>query len=337
MPVHPRDVLFVDGAPLPVLPVCQHFAGNEKFITKAFAQQRATATATDQPRAVFDVICDLEDGAAAGQERQTAEMIGALIAGSDNTFGRAGVRIHDATHPHCMKDVEIVVRAAAAKLAFITLPKCDSRMDALKIASYINHVSEEVGARRIIPMHVMIETHRGLREVFDIVELPQVQGVTLGIMDFVSSFQGAIPAAAMASPGQFEHPLARRAALEISTAGLGNGAVPIHPVTQDYKDLSVVANDARRARSEFGYLAKYSIHPDQIAPIVRGMQPGQHEIDDACAILLAAQAKNWGPVGHNGKLHDRASYRYFWQLLDRAHQTGASVPDDARKAFFATA
>ena len=286
---------------------------------------------------MFDVLCDLEDGAAAGQERQTAEMAGALIGSADNTFARAGVRIHDASHAHCMKDVEIVVRAAGAKLAYITLPKCDSRMDALKIASYINHVALENKVPRIIPMHVMIETHGGLREVFDIVELPQVEGVTLGIMDFVSGFQGAIPASAMASPGQFEHPLVRRAKLEISAAGLGNGAIPIHTITQDYQDLSVVENDARRARNEFGYLAKYSIHPDQIAPIVRGMQPSQMEIDDASEILLAAQAKDWGPVGHKGKLHDRASYRYYWQLLDRAQKTGASVPEDAGKAFFANA
>ena len=335
MPVHPRDVLFVDGAPLPVLPLCQHFAGNEKFITKAFAQQRATAaTATNGPMAVFDVLCDLEDGAAAGQERETAEMAGTLIASDDNTFARAGVRIHDASHPHCMKDIETVVRMAGAKLAFITLPKCDGRMDALKVASYINHVALESNIPRIVPLHVMIETHRGLQEVFDIVELPQVQGVTLGIMDFVSGFQGAIPASAMASPGQFEHPLVRRAKLEISAAGLGNGAIPIHTITQNYKDLSVVEGDARRARAEFGYLAKYSIHPDQIAPIIKGMQPDATEIEDATAILISAQAKDWGPVGHKGKLHDRASYRYYWQLLDRAQRTGAAVPIEARKAFF---
>lgn len=331
MPVHPKEVLFADGAPLPVMPVCQHFAGNEKFIHKGFAQQRATAVAGN---AVFDVLCDLEDGAAAGQEHETAEMAGSLIASDDNTFSRAGVRVHDAAHPHCMQDIETVVRIAGAKLAFITLPKCDGRMDALKILSYINHVSEEAGLKRLIPLHIMIETHQGLREVFDIMELPQIEGVTLGIMDFVSGFQGAIPASAMSSPGQFEHPLVRRAKLEISAAGLGNGAIPIHTITQDYKNLSVVEGDARRARAEFGFLAKYSIHPDQIAPIVRGMQPDQMEIEDATAILLAAQAKDWGPVGYKGKLHDRASYRYYWQLLDRASRTGASIPDEARKAFF---
>ena len=170
--------------------------------------------------------------------------------------------------------------------------------------------------------------------MFDIVELPQIQGVTLGIMDFVSGFQGAIPASAMSSPGQFEHPLVRRAKLEISSAGLGNGAIPIHTITQDYKDLSVVETDARRARSEFGYLCKYSIHPDQIAPVVKGMQPNQVEIEDATAILISAQNKDWGPVGHKGRLHDRASYRYYWQLLDRASRTGASIPDEARTAFF---
>ena len=332
MPLHPDQTLYTDGVPLPVIPVCEHFAGNEKFIRKAFAHQRET-TRGDRP--VFDVICDLEDGAAAGAERETAQMVAHWVASDENTFGRVGVRIHDASHPHCMKDVEIVIKAAGAKLAYITLPKCDSRMDALKILSYIDHLREEAGLQRPIPLHVMIETHNGLREVFEIVELPHIEGVTLGIMDFVSGFAGAIPDTAMSSPGQFDHPLVRRAKLEIASAGLGNGAVPIHGITQEYQDPAVVEADARRAREEFGFLRMYSIHPDQIAPIIRGMQPREAQIEDASTILLAAHAKDWGPVGHKGKLHDRASYRYYWQLLKRAQATGARVPDEARKAFFA--
>lgn len=331
MAMHPKDILFVDGKPLPAIPACEHFAGNEKFIRRALDLQRTTAQAG---RPVFDVLCDLEDGAGAGRERETAEMAAAMVAGSENTFGRVGVRVHDASHPHCMQDIEIVVRAAGARLAYITLPKCDSRMDVLKIASYVNHVAEEHGHRRLIPLHVMIETHQGLREVFDIASLGQIEGVNLGIMDFVSSHQGAIPAAAMSSPGQFDHPLIRRAKLEISAAALAAGALPIHGVTQEYRDASVAENDARRAREEFGYLRQYSIHPDQIMPILRGMRPGVAEIEDAAAILLAAQAADWGPVGYKGKLHDRASFRHFWQLLERASRTGATLPDDAVKAFF---
>ena len=329
--MHPSQILFTDGAPLPVLPVCEHFAGNEKFITRAFTQQRETAV---NQRPVFDVICDLEDGAAAGEEAETAKMVAGCASSADNTFNRVGVRIHDATHPHWMKDIDIIVKGAGARLAYITLPKCDSRMDALKVASYINHVADEAGLKHIIPLHVMIETHGGLAEVQEIAELRQVEGVTLGTMDFVSSHQGALPASCMSSPGQIDHPLLRRAKLEIAAAALGNGAVPIQGITQEYKDLAVVENDARRARAEFGCLRMYSIHPDQIAAIVRGLTPSAQEIEDACAILLSAAAKGWGPVGHQGKLHDRASYRYFWQLIKRAHAIGVGLPVEAINAFF---
>jgi citrate lyase subunit beta / citryl-CoA lyase len=361
--VHPREVLYIDGRPLPALPPCEHFAGNEKFITKAFAQQSATAaqsTTGAKPR--FDVICDLEDGTAAGEETRAAEMVADCLLSQSNAFGRAGVRIHDASHPHWMRDIDIVVGRAAHRLAYVTLPKCESRMDALKVASYIDHVLDEAyGERRagnahgkgvstaspsepkslappqapnFVPLHVLIETHQGLREVHDIAALPTVEGISLGIMDFVSGHHGAIAALAMSSPGQFDHPLIRRAKLEISAAALGNGAVPIHGITQEYKDLSVVKGDATRARSEFGYLRQYSIHPDQIAPIIEAMSPSPTELEDASAILLAAQAKGWGPVGYKAKLHDRASYRYYWQLLQRAHALGAALPQEATHAFF---
>ena len=47
---------------------------------------------------------------------------------------------------------------------------------------------------------------------------PRVQSLSFGLMDFVSAHQGAIPASAMSAQGQFEHPLVRRAKLEISAA-----------------------------------------------------------------------------------------------------------------------
>jgi citrate lyase subunit beta/citryl-CoA lyase len=42
--------------------------------------------------------------------------------------------------------------------------------------------------------------------------------LSFGQMDFTSSHRGAIPAKAMQSPGQFDHPLLRRAKVEISAA-----------------------------------------------------------------------------------------------------------------------
>ena len=50
--------------------------------------------------------------------------------------------------------------------------------------------------------------------------------------------------------------------------------------------------------------------------------------------LLAAQAADWGPIQYAGELHDRATYRYFWELLQKAHVTGVKISEDAEKAFF---
>ena len=56
-------------------------------------------------------------------------------------------------------------------------------------------------------------------------------------------------------------------------------------------------------------------------------------LGSAAAIVLAAVEADWAPISHEGHLHDRASYRYFWQVLERAHQTGCKMPDSVRSYF----
>jgi citrate lyase subunit beta/citryl-CoA lyase len=153
-------------------------------------------------------------------------------------------------------------------------------------------------------------------------------------MDFVSAHNGAIPASAMRSPNQFEHRLIVRAKAEIVAAALAHGVVPAHNVCLDLKNADVVFSDASRARNEFGFLRMWSIYPAQIEPIVRAMRPDFSEVSDGAAILLQAQAADWGPIQYKGELHDRATYRYFWSCLQRAVVTGVPVPDAARDAFF---
>jgi citrate lyase subunit beta/citryl-CoA lyase len=91
----------------------------------------------------------------------------------------------------------------------------------------------------------------------------------------------------------------------------------------------VVANDANRASAEFGYTRMWSIHPDQIKPILKSMAPRVSEVNDAVQILTEAQAANWGPIKYHGKLHDRASYRYYWTIIQRAKSSGLPLPESA--------
>lgn len=325
---HPSDVLFPGEKPFPILPAVDHYAGSEKLMKKALQLQNELGP-------VFDITCDCEDGAHAGAEREHAEMAASIIMSADNRHGRVAARVHDFTHAHWQQDLEILVSIAGTRLPFITLPKPRGVDDVRAQIAALRKVESACGLTREIPVHVLIETLGALRDAWDIAALPGVESLDFGLMDFVSGHHGAIPGSAMKSPGQFEHPLVARAKCEITTAALANGVVPTHNVTTELKDLDFIRDDARRARNEFGYLRMWSIHPNQIMPIVEAMRPDFSEVEMATAILISAQDKDWAPIAHEGKLHDRASYRYYWELLARAHATGMTLPTGTTARFFA--
>ena len=325
--VHPREALFAGEKPFPVIPACEHFAGSEKMITKALELQSRMGR-------VFDITCDCEDGAAAGKEKQHAEMIVGLLASGRNAFAMAGARIHDYTHPHWKKDVDILVGGAGKALAYLTLPKSTSAAQVAEMIDYIRAAAAKKKLKREIPVHVLVETHGALHDAWDIARLDSVQVLDFGLMDFVSGHHGAVNSSNMRSPGQFEHPLIVRAKTEIVACALAHGVVPAHNVSLDLKNSYNVFRDAWRARNEFGFLRMWSIHPSQIQPIIDAMKPDLGEVADASEILLAAQRANWGPIQYEGELHDRATYRYFWELLQKAKVTGVALPEEAAEAFF---
>jgi citrate lyase subunit beta/citryl-CoA lyase len=325
--IHPNQALFGGEKPFPIIPSCEHFAGSEKLILKALSLQ-------DSLGPIFDITCDCEDGAAAGQEREHAEMIVRVLNSEANKHRMAGTRIHDYTHDVWRQDVDILVGGVGQLLAYITIPKCTKAAQAAEMIAYIQKVAASHGIKRQIPIHILIETHGALHEVYEIAALPWLQVVDFGLMDFVSGHHGAIPASAMRSPGQFEHRLLARAKAQVVAAALAHGVVPAHNVTLDLKNTETTFSDASRARNEFGFLRMWSIYPTQIPAIVDAMKPNYDEVTVASNILLAAQAAEWGPIQYDGELHDRATYRYFWEVLQKAKVTNVAIPAEAEAAFF---
>jgi len=324
---HPNEALFGGEKPFPLIPACEHFAGSEKLILKALSLQ-------DSIGAVFDITCDCEDGAASGQERDHAEMIVRVLNSDANKHKMAGARIHDYTHPAWRLDIDILVAGAGKVLSYITIPKCTNIEQAREMIEYVQAVAKENHINRVIPIHILIETHGALKQVHEIAALPWLQVLDFGLMDFVSAHHGAIPASAMRSPGQFEHRLLARAKSEVVAAALANGVVPAHNVTLDLKNVETTLSDASRARNEFGFMRMWSIYPTQIQAIVDAMKPNFDEVIDAANILLAAQQAEWGPIQYAGELHDRATYRYFWEVLQKARLTKVEIPATAVEAFF---
>ena len=322
---HPRDVLQGPQAAATAIPVCDHYSGAPDRMQKSL-QLQAAMTA-EFGVCVFDVTLDCEDGAAVGAEAEHAALVAQLVRGAAPE-ARVAARVHPVNHPAFSGDVATIAGEAGHRLCHVMLPKCESVDDVLAAERAL----ERAGAQTL-PLHVLIESPAAVQQAFVIAAHPRVQSLSFGLMDFVSAHAGAISASAMGSVGQFEHPLVVRAKLEIASACHAHGKVPSHCVVTEFSDLDALRSAAQQACSRFGFTRMWSIHPAQIRPILEAFAPAAQDVDAAARVLLAAAQADWAPINFCGVLHDRASYRYFWQLLDRAQRTGSPVPEGVRHWF----
>ena len=323
--IHPREALMGAQAGGIVLPVCDHYSGVEARMRKSLLLQAEMIE--EFGACVFDVTLDCEDGAPIGGEADHAAMVVALATLAADK-ARVAVRVHPVDHPAFESDMAIIAGKLARHLCHIMVPKVESLDDVLKAEKALLKASAGD-----LPLHVLVESPMAVRNVFDIAAHPRVQSISFGLMDFVSSHGGAIPADGMSGQGQFTHPLVVRAKLEIASACHANGKVPSHCVITEFNDTAAMATAARRASRELGYTRMWSIHPNQIRPILEAFAPADREIDDATKIIAEGARNLWAPTSLEGKLHDRASYRYFWQVLERAHRTGRALAPEAQAYF----
>lgn len=300
---------------------------------------------------VFDVTLDCEDGAPVGGEFDHANMVVALANQAhaaihnvaSGVVSRVAARVHAVDHPAFEQDLDIIVGGAAAALCHVMIPKVEAVADVERAVHLVDQAAARSGRKDALPLHVLIESPAAVHRAFDIAAHPRVQSLSFGLMDFVSSHGGAIPSSAMGMhagqdadrPDQFSHPLVVRAKLEIASACHAHGKVPAHCVVTEFSDAIAVQQAATRASRSLGYTRMWSIHPAQIRPILEAFAPAASEIDLAANIMVRAGQADWAPISYDGKLHDRASYRYFWHVLERAHQTGRRLPDEVRAYFSA--
>lgn len=328
--LHPKLALFEEGDAATLLPVVDHYCGVEVRMRKSLELQAEMGP-------VFDITLDCEDGAPIGGEAEHVLLVAELLNSPANRFGRVGARVHPLDHPSFEADVDGLIARAGEKLAYLMLPKPQSAAEVAQAIAFVDASLARHGIAKPLPIHTLIETHGALREVWQIAALPRIESLSFGLMDFVSAHRGAIPRAGMSVQGQFSHPLVLRAKLEIAAAAHAHGKTPSHCVVTEFKHASAIQEAARRAARELGYTRMWSIHPNQIQPIIDAFAPSTAEIDEAIDIIHAAQAAHWAPIQHRDTLHDRASYRYFWQLLERAYRTQQPLPAEVRQAYFETA
>jgi len=329
-PLHPKLALFEEGQAATPLPVVDHYCGIEVRMQKSLELQA-------QMGPVFDITLDCEDGAPIGGEAEHVELVLRMLASPANRYGRVGVRVHAPGQAAFEADVETLVAAAGERMAYLMVPKPRDAAELNRACDFIDACLARHGIQRELPIHTLIETHGALRDVQQIAAHPRIQSLSFGLMDYVSAHRGAIPRTAMGMGphGQFEHPLVVRAKLEIAAAAHAHGKTPSHCVVTEFNNQAALQSAAEKAAREFGYTRMWSIHPAQIQPILDAFAPSGAEVDEAIEILQAARTAQWAPIRHRDTLHDRASFRYFWQLLERAHRTGQPLPESVVADWFA--
>ena len=327
---HPRTILLGAQSAGAALPVVDHYSGVPERMAKSLQLQADLMR--EFGACVMDVTLDCEDGAPVGKEAEHAAQVVQLLQNLDwhiqGIRRRVAVRVHAVDHPSFAADIQTIVSAVGSQLCHLMIPKVDTLADLQRAVDLV-----DAAGGKILPLHVLVESSLGVRNAFDIAAHPRLQSISFGLMDFVSSHNGAIPDSAMGAAGQFTHPLVLRAKLEIAAACHAHGKVPSHCVVTEFKDAAALQAAATQASRELGYTRMWSIHPAQIRPILAAMQPQTQEVELAAEIVCAAAAAQWAPISHKGKLHDRASYRYYWQLLEKAHATGLPLPATVQHYF----
>ena len=329
--MHPREVLLGSQAAADALPVVDHYSGVDARMRKSLDLQAELIR--EFGACVMDVTLDCEDGAPAGAELEHANLVLSLIntapGAIESVARRIGVRLHAIDHSSFASDVQILVGGAAQRLSHVMIPKVE-HVDDVCVA--VRAIDAAGGSS--LPLHVLIESSAAVAKAFEIAAHPRVQSISFGLMDFVSSHGGAIPSYAMSATGQFKHPLVQRAKLEIAAACHAYGKVPSHCVVTEFSDTVALEQAARAASQQLGYTRMWSIHPAQVRPILAAFAPTLEDVSIAAKIVAIGADCNWAPASFDAQLHDRASYRYYWQLLERAQRTGrlagVSLPSSVR-------
>ena len=260
-PRSPGSVLYRERDSRPVLPVCDHYCGSPALLAKSLALQGRLGP-------VLDITADCEDGAPAGDELGHALRMAQAIDSPDNRFNRVGARTHPVFHGCFKAELDTLMTHAGHRLAYLTLPKVRSVAEICTASTLCQQYEARLGLTTPVPFQVLIESPAALAEVHAIAAHPRVQALCFGLMDYVSSFEGAIGADALHGARQFEHPLLARALTDISLAAHAHGKVAVHSVTLAIGDGTAAGEDARRAARDFGYQRKWSIHPRQVEPII---------------------------------------------------------------------
>ncbi|APW39810.1 CoA ester lyase [Rhodoferax koreense] len=228
------------------------------------------------------VVLDLED-AVAPEDKAAARshIAGWLRDAAPQDRARAVVRINDAASAWFADDLAALSGTGVTQ---ILLPKAEQ-------AAQVAAVLQALPGVQVL---ALIESARGVAEVEQVAGAAGVTRLVFGTLDYALDLDLDIRHDAVGLGYA-----AARIAIASRLAGL---AAPVAGVTPQFDDETRLLADLSLARCN-GFGAKLCIHPGQVAPIHRALQPSEAELTWARRVL-AADAATPGAARLDGRMVD---------------------------------
>ena len=234
------------------------------------------------------VVLDLEDAVAPADKPGARDAVAHHLAlAPPHELARLVIRINDSSTPWFDSDLAML---RSHNAACVLLPKTETPASIAVLRA----------ACPAIAVLALIESARGVLGAPAIAAAPGLQRLVFGTIDF------ALDLGLSGDPAGFDT-AASLLALASRAAGL---ASPVAGVTASIDDEALLLVELARARAH-GFGAKLCIHPKQVAPIHRALQPSAAELDWARRVIAATQ-DHAGAVQVDGRMVDKP-------VLQRAH------------------
>jgi citrate lyase subunit beta / citryl-CoA lyase len=291
------------------------------------SSERFLAKAPSLPADMF--FLDLEDSVAPAEKEISRARVAAAVRDEDWGEAVVAVRVNAWDTRWTYGDVIDVVSAAGDRLDVVMLPKVGNAAEVVALDLLLRQVEANCGLPiGHIGIEAQIESAQGLINVEAICAAsPRLEAVILGPLDLSASMGMPSQAGGMLIPeypGDYFHYVF----VKILMAGRANGLQVMDGPYVKVRDPAGLVETARRTQI-LGYDGKWSVHPDQIAPINELFSPTQEQFDRATAILGAYQAsvegaERKGAAMLGEEMIDEASAKMARSLVTRGRRAGLS-------------
>ncbi|QGV77026.1 HpcH/HpaI aldolase/citrate lyase family protein [Streptomyces ficellus] len=239
------------------------------------------------------VLVDLEDAVAPDGKAPARDAAVAWLAAHDGYL-----RINAVDTP--WHDEDLAALTAARRLRGVVLPK----------SATADQVSAVIGTLPVgVPLLALVESAVGVREASAIAEVPGVERLLFGSIDFALD-TGISPSV----PDEPEL-LWARSALVVASRAAGLPAPLDGVYTRLDDEAGLVAASRRSCRLGFG--GRLCVHPRQVEPVHRAWRPTESEREWARRVLSAAESSQGAAVRVDGQMIDRPRLELARALLAR--------------------